>query len=86
INGQRKSTTEDKEDFQRAARLFGSAEAIRESVGSKIDSIDLPEYRQQVKLIRENLHEIDFNQTWAEGRGMSMEKAVEFAIDNTSIP
>ncbi|MEJ2758770.1 MAG: tetratricopeptide repeat protein [Anaerolineales bacterium] len=85
ITGQRKSTINANEDFKSAARLFGFAEAIRESVGSKIDGVDLPTYRRQVQLVRENLDETFFNRAWAEGRRMSVEQAIEFAFGNTSI-
>jgi predicted ATPase/DNA-binding CsgD family transcriptional regulator/Tfp pilus assembly protein PilF len=86
ITGQRKSTINANEDFKSAARLFGFAEAIRESVGSNIDGVDLPTYRRQVQLVCENLDETSFKRAWAKGRGMSMEQAVEFALGNTSIP
>ena len=86
IVGQRKSSQNSEEDFERAARLYGSAEAIRELVGSQIDSVDLPRYRRQVKLVRENLSKKDFYQAWSEGQRMSMEQAVKYAIGNTSIP
>lgn len=86
IIGQRKSSQNSKEDFQKAAQLFGSAEAMREPVDSKIDQVDLPQYRRQIKLIRGQLDETAFTKAWTEGRGMPMEQAIEFALDNASIP
>jgi predicted ATPase/DNA-binding CsgD family transcriptional regulator len=85
IIGQRKSFPYSKGDFQRAARLFGAAEAIREPVESKIDLVDQPEYNRQVEVIRGQLGDSTFKRSWAEGRGMSIAQAFEYAIGNTSI-
>ncbi len=85
ITGKRKSSS-NSEEFQRAARLFGAAEVMREPVESKIDLVDQPEYERQVEFIRDQLDEGTFKRVWAEGRGMSMEAAIEFSLGGTSIP
>ena len=59
---------------------------MREPVESKIDLVDQPEYERQVEFIRDQLDEGTFKRVWAEGRGMSMEAAIEFSLGGTSIP
>lgn len=84
ITGQRKSSSDSREDFQRAARLFGAAEAMREPVDSKIDLVDQSEYDRQVATVRKQLDESAFERAWTEGRVMSVEQAIEFALRNAS--
>ena len=85
ITGQRKSSSVAKEDFQRAARLFGAAEAMREPVDSKIDLVDQPEYERQVSAVAEQLDEATFTKAWNEGRGMSIEQSIEYALGNSGV-
>jgi predicted ATPase/DNA-binding CsgD family transcriptional regulator len=82
ITGQRKSLLNSEEDFQRAARLFGAAEAMREPVDSKIDLVDQPEYNRQVAALRDHLKDATFTKAWAEGRGMSIKQAIEYGLEN----
>ncbi len=79
-NGQRESVSRRDEDFQRAARLFGAAEALREPIGSVIDLVDQPEYERQLAILRAQLDEATFAAAWAEGRTMTMEQAIEYAL------
>jgi tetratricopeptide (TPR) repeat protein len=85
IIGQQKASPIAEQDYQRAARLFGAAEAMREPVDSKMDLVDLAEYEQQVDLIREYLGESGFTNAWDEGRRMSTAQAIEYALSNTSV-
>jgi hypothetical protein len=39
-----------------------------------------------VPMARSQLGEKCFHSSWAEGRGMSMEQAIEFALGNASTP
>jgi len=85
ITGQRKSSPVSKEDFQRAARLFGAAEAMREPVDSKIDLVDQPEYERQVSAVCGQLDEARFTKAWTEGRGMSIEQSIEYALGSSGV-
>lgn len=78
--GQKKSNRNYREYYQRAAKLFGAAEALREPVKSKIDLVDQPEYHRQVEDIRQRLGEPTFTKVWGEGQGMSIEQAIEYAL------
>jgi len=78
--GQRESYKYSDKPFQRAAKLFGAAEAIRAPVNSSIDLVDIPEYERQVDTVRSQLDENMFTLVWDEGYSLTMELAVDFAL------
>jgi predicted ATPase/DNA-binding CsgD family transcriptional regulator len=78
--GQRESVPRRDEDFRRAARLFGAAEAVREPVNSTIDLVDQPEHERQVAIVRAQLDEATFTAAWTEGQAMTLEQAIEYAL------
>jgi predicted ATPase/class 3 adenylate cyclase len=67
-------------EAERAARLFGAAEALREAVGYQ----HLPEedaWREPyLAAVRSQLDEASWEEAWAEGRAMSFEEAVSYAM------
>ncbi|MFN8472373.1 MAG: helix-turn-helix domain-containing protein [Anaerolineae bacterium] len=65
----------------RAARLFGAAESARATVGSRALDSEIPEYRHNVAVTRAQMAEDDFETTWAEGRAMTLEQAVAYALE-----
>jgi predicted ATPase len=78
--GQAASATRRDEDFRRAARLFGVAEALRAPSGSVIDLVDQPEYERQLATVHTQLDDADFGAAWAEGQAMTLEQAVAYAL------
>jgi predicted ATPase/class 3 adenylate cyclase len=68
---------------QRAARLFGAAEVLREGVGSHRSLTDYPGYEHTVTAIRAHLGEPSFAATWAEGRAMSLKEACAYALEES---
>ncbi len=80
IRGQRASDPRRQEDFRRAARLFGAAEALRAPVNSKIDQVDQPEYERQLTLVRDHLDKTTFAAGWGEGQAMTLRQAVDYAL------
>ncbi len=64
---------------RRAARLFGAAENHREAHGLILPPADQPDY-DSVPSLREALGEEAFATAWAEGRAMTIERAVEYAL------
>jgi hypothetical protein len=78
--GQREPSPGREEDFRRAARLFGAAEALRAPMKSKIDLVDQPEYERQVALVRDQLDETTFAAGWGEGQAMTLRQAVDYAL------
>jgi tetratricopeptide (TPR) repeat protein len=68
---------------QRAARLFGAAEALRERIGIILPPVERPEYEEYVAAVRTGMSEHDFTAVWAEGRATSLDQAVGFALETT---
>ena len=65
----------------RAARLWGAADALRQEMGSA-RSVHLSiAYERQVKPVRAILTAEAFDQAWDEGRAMTLDDAVRYALD-----
>ncbi len=67
------------EQFSRAARLLGAAEALRENTHLPMAPYERPEHGQHLAAIRERLDSDAFTVAWAGGRRMTMEQAVDAA-------
>ncbi len=72
------------EEEQRAARLFGSAEALREDINTPMTPFERVEYDREVNDLHANMDEAVFAKAWAEGRAMSMEQAILLATEDLS--
>ena len=68
------------EQLSRAARLFGAAEALRENTHLPMAPYERPEYEQHLAAIREHLDSDAFSVAWAEGRRITMEQAIAYAL------
>jgi predicted ATPase/DNA-binding SARP family transcriptional activator len=66
-----------------AAHLFGAAAALREAIGAPVPPSEQEAHNRQLRLAREMLGEEAFAAAWAEGRAMSLEDAVAFALSET---
>ena len=64
----------------RAAKLFGAAEKVRESLGSHLAPNQRETYGKQVSVLREALGEEGFASAWSGGRAMTQEQAVDYAL------
>ena len=64
----------------RAARLFGAAEAMHEANGTRMEYADQIEHDRIVTAVREQLDDATFVAAWAEGRTMTLEQAVDYAL------
>jgi len=69
------------EEPQRAAKLLGAAEALREKAKSAMTDMERIEYDQSVAQLRAMLAETEFNALWADGRSMTMEEAIQLALE-----
>ena len=69
-----------KANWVRAARLWGSAEALREAVGTPLAPVDLPVHERNVVGARAQIEEASWEAAWAEGRAMTLEAAAEYAL------
>jgi predicted ATPase/DNA-binding CsgD family transcriptional regulator len=68
----------------KAARLWGAAEALREQMGMALSTFDLAAsgYEQDLAAVRSTLDGASFDAAWAEGRAMSPDRALEYALEN----
>jgi predicted ATPase len=67
---------------EKAARLFGAGAALRASIHSVIDPVDQPEYESKISSLRAKLGEERFVATWDEGRVLTLEQAIAYALEN----
>lgn len=67
-------------EMQVAARLFGAEEALRETLGVPVGAGDQAEHAHNMALIRHALSDTDFSAAWAVGRAMTLEQAIEYAL------
>ena len=70
---------------KRAARLFGAAEALREAIGAPLHPVERDVYDRAVAAARAALSEEAFATAWAEGRAMTMEQAVAYALESVEL-
>ena len=74
----------DENELERAARLWGAAEALLE----KIEVLTYPHvpdrslHQRQVADARDRLKAEAWKEAWAQGRAMTLEQAVEYALEN----
>jgi predicted ATPase/class 3 adenylate cyclase len=67
-------------DWVRSARLFGAAEALREVADARMTAMEAAESDAAMLRLRQTLDEGALGSAWAEGRRMTAEAAVAFAL------
>jgi predicted ATPase/class 3 adenylate cyclase len=67
-------------EFERAARLLGAAASLREQINIPMGPQERVEYDRELAGLRANLDEKAFAALWTEGRAMSMEAAIDYAL------
>jgi non-specific serine/threonine protein kinase len=65
---------------ERAARLLGAAEVIREAIGVPLPPIEHAAYEQNMAALQAKLGEAAFDAAWREGRALTIEKSTVEAI------
>ncbi len=71
---------------ERAARLFGAVEALREVSGIRLSPLPRADYDRAVEGIRAHLDEATFAQAWEKGRAMPLEQAIAEALATQDEP
>ena len=71
---------------ERASRLLGAAEAIRDEINMDMTPWEREEYEREVTALRETLPAGTLAAEWAVGRAMTLDEAVDFAIQATPRP
>ncbi|HLK57591.1 MAG TPA: tetratricopeptide repeat protein [Chthonomonadaceae bacterium] len=65
---------------ERAVRLWGVASTLREEIGSPLPPNDLEKQERELAAARETLGEDAFSTAWEEGRAMTIEQAITYAL------
>jgi len=71
---------------ERAARLFGAVEALREVSGIRLAPLPRADYDRAVEGIRAHLDEATLAQAWEQGRAMPLEQAIAEALATPDEP
>ncbi len=64
-----------------AARLLGTAEALRENSASPMTGDERVEYDREISALRAAMDERDFHAMWQEGRVLSTDQAIAVAVE-----
>ena len=70
----------------RSARLWGAAEALREAVGLHLSPLERSHYAPHIAAARARLDEGWWEAAWAQGRTMTPEQSVEYALGKARTP
>ncbi|HET9001388.1 MAG TPA: adenylate/guanylate cyclase domain-containing protein, partial [bacterium] len=70
--------------YERAASLFGAADALTEAIGHHRSLVDQADHDKRVTATRAGLSAAAFNKAWAQGRAMTLERAIECALATTN--
>jgi tetratricopeptide (TPR) repeat protein len=68
-------------DYVRAARLFGAGETLREAVGASVQEFYRPDYDRGIVAAREGTDEAAWEEARAQGRAMTLDEAVSYALE-----
>ena len=66
--------------LQRSANLAGAVMALLENMGARLDEPEWTMYNNTIAALRSELDEATFAAAWAEGKAMSTEQAIAFAL------
>jgi predicted ATPase/transcriptional regulator with XRE-family HTH domain len=69
------------EQPERAALLFGAAQALFETTGAAMDPIDRMDYDRYLASVRSQLGEAAFSTAWAVGRALPLDQAIVEAAE-----
>ena len=68
---------------KKAAQLFGAVEFLNESI-IRMEPSDHKDFDHYVAVVRGQLDEAAFAKAWGEGRLMTMEQAIAFALEESN--
>ncbi len=63
-----------------AAKLYGAAGGLRDVIGVPLPPADRADHDRSVSALRESVGESRFGRAWSEGRGMTLDRAVAWAL------
>jgi len=65
---------------ERAARMFGAADGLRETIGAALPLADQLELDRDVAAVRSQMGKEAFAAAWDDGRAMTLEQAIEYSL------
>lgn len=68
-------------DRERAARLFGAADRMRDEIQYQLEGIDRAEYDRDISFVRAAMSSESFETALAQGRVLTLEQAIEYALE-----
>ncbi len=71
--------------YGRAARLLGAADHLLGVLGTFFEPPDRVEYERSIAATRTGLDEAAFAAAWAEGRGMTLDQAIQHALSDEDL-
>ena len=74
----------EQEQYARATKLFGAAEALREISNSIRTPVEQKEFEEASANLQSRLSKNEFNQVWKVGSSLTMEQAIELALSDTT--
>ena len=72
------------EEPERAARLWGAAERLRQAIGCRTAPAARATYERAMAVVRAQLGDDAFAAAWAEGQAMTLEQAIAEALDDAA--
>jgi tetratricopeptide (TPR) repeat protein len=66
--------------LERAARLFGAAASLRAHINVPMSLQEQVEYERELAEVKTRLGQAAFAAQWAQGQGLSMETAIDYAV------
>ena len=69
-----------KGDAQRAAHLWGAAQALHETKGVPRDIDFLAEADARISAVRSGMGEEAWEEAWRKGRAMTLDEAISYAL------
>ena len=70
------------EQTERAVRLLGAAEALRQKIEIDMTPPERDEYEKEVADLKANMDKNEFVSLWADGRSMTMYEAIELTLED----
>jgi predicted ATPase/class 3 adenylate cyclase len=67
-------------DSMRAARILGAADALREQIKVSVPPADRHRYNDVLAAVKAAITEKAFTTAWSEGRAMTQDQAIDFAL------
>jgi tetratricopeptide (TPR) repeat protein len=69
---------------ERAARLFGAAEALREASGALTWPAEQADYESNLQRAQSQVDEATWQQAWQQGRAMTIDQATSYALEEST--